>query len=95
MDDLGQSLDYDDVDVATVEVFETTLLAPPNEEGIPEGFLIITDPLMEYFNSLKPGEAPKQVYHVAKAVYVATISELIRVIFPTVNGKEHIEAEDP
>jgi hypothetical protein len=92
MDDLGESLDYDAVDVATVEVFETTLLAPPNEEGIPEGSLIITDPLMEYFNSLKPGEAPKQVYHVAKAVYVANDSEPIRVIFPTVNGKERVEA---
>lgn len=92
MDDEDLQLDYDAVNLANVDMYGTFITAPANDEGVPEGALIVRDPLVEYLNSVPEDEEPKQVYQLSQELYVGNSSAPIRVIFPTVVGKERIES---
>lgn len=51
---------------------------------IPKGSIIIGDPVLQYLESLEPGEKPK-------TIYVSGESESSRVIYPIVNNKQEEE----
>jgi hypothetical protein len=52
---------------------------------IPEGAAIIGDPVLQYLESLSPGEVPKQVF-------AAMSSASLRVVYPFINGEGSVEA---
>lgn len=55
------------------------------EGGTPTGALVMSDPYVQYLESLPPGQSPKQVV-------IAKDSQSLRVVFPVINGKKELEA---
>jgi hypothetical protein len=87
----GLQLDYDAVDLATVPIDSESISAPSNDEGIPEGSLILRDPALEYLISVPEDEIPKQLYQLSQEAFVAVPSAPLRVIFPVIAGKQRVE----
>ncbi|KAJ7431263.1 hypothetical protein FB451DRAFT_1421730 [Mycena latifolia] len=52
---------------------------------MPEGAIIMGDPVLQYLESLSPGEVPKQVY-------TAMTSAALRCVYPIVNGEGVVES---
>ena len=65
-------INIDDLPMATFMVTEK------EEPGLPIGSVILADPVVQYYDSLAPGEEPK-------AVYVARECQGLRSIFPLIN----------
>lgn len=55
------------------------------EGGRPTGAVVMSDPYLQYLETLAPGESPKQVI-------IAKPSESLRVVYPVINGKKELEA---
>lgn len=73
-------------DLPIAEVFITQ-----QADGLlPAGAVVVGDPVLQYFNSLQPGEAPKQVF--VAFTHVAGDSAALRVLYPLVNGVQEIES---
>ncbi|KIK63456.1 hypothetical protein GYMLUDRAFT_163222 [Collybiopsis luxurians FD-317 M1] len=52
---------------------------------LPKGAIIVGDPVLQYYESLAPGEEPKQIF-------VAKASESLRCVYPLVNGSIKVES---
>ncbi|KAF5364492.1 hypothetical protein D9757_015060 [Collybiopsis confluens] len=52
---------------------------------LPKGAIIVSDPVLQYYESLAPGEEPKQIF-------VANASESLRCVYPLINGSLKIES---
>lgn len=66
-----------------VEVF--LLVEDDLKAKLPKGALVIGDPVLQYLESLTPGEEPKQIF-------IAKPSEQLRCVYPLVNGAAKIES---
>ena len=53
--------------------------------GIPKGSVVVSDPVEQYFNTLKTGEKPK-------TVVVAAESQALRSVYPLINGVGEVES---
>jgi hypothetical protein len=53
--------------------------------GMAKGSVVVSDPVMQYFNTLAPGEAPKKVI-------VAAESHALRTVYPLINGVGEVES---
>ncbi|KAF5379957.1 hypothetical protein D9757_010240 [Collybiopsis confluens] len=52
---------------------------------LPRGAIIVSDPVLQYYESLALGEEPKQIF-------VAKASESLRCIYPLINGSLKVES---
>jgi hypothetical protein len=50
-----------------------------------KGSVVVSDPVMQYLNALKPGETPK-------SVVVAAESHALRTVYPLINGVGEVES---
>ena len=85
-----QRLDWDALsagDLPVVSFYVSTGIEP----GVPTGSVIIPDPYEVYLSKLSANEAPKQVYEAGQLIIAARDSGSLRVLFPLVGGKQHIE----
>jgi hypothetical protein len=64
---------------ATYEILEE------DANGIPKGSVVVSDPVEQYFNTLKTGEKPK-------TVVVAAESQALRSVYPLINGVGEVES---
>jgi hypothetical protein len=53
--------------------------------GMAKGSVVVSDPVMQYLNALKPGEQPK-------SVVVAAESHALRTVYPLINGVGEVES---
>ena len=53
--------------------------------GMAKGSMVVSDPVMQYFNTLAPGEKPK-------SVIVAAESHALRTVYPLINGVGEVES---
>jgi hypothetical protein len=53
--------------------------------GMPKGSVVVSDPVMQYLNTLAPGEKPK-------SVIVAAESHALRTVYPLINGVGEVES---
>jgi hypothetical protein len=53
--------------------------------GMAKGSVVVSDPVMQYFSALKPGEKPK-------TVVVAAESHALRCVYPLINGVGEVES---
>jgi hypothetical protein len=53
--------------------------------GMSKGSVVVSDPVMQYFNTLAPGEKPK-------TVVVAAESHALRTVYPLINGVGEVES---
>jgi gag-polyprotein putative aspartyl protease len=75
----GDSIDAASLPGATYEI------STEDKEGVPKGSLIVNDPVLQYFNTMLPGEKPK-------TVIVASESQSLRSVYPLINGVGEVEA---
>jgi hypothetical protein len=53
--------------------------------GMAKGSVVVSDPVMQYLNTLPPGEKPK-------SVVVAAESHALRTVYPLINGVGEVES---
>ena len=84
--DMQRLADIDDdlIDVASLPE-ATYEISTEDKEGVPKGSLIVSDPVLQYFNTMLPGEKPK-------TVIVASESQSLRSVYPLINGVGEVEA---
>ena len=75
----NESIDVASLPEATYEI------STEDKEGVPKGSLIVSDPVVQYFNTMSPGEKPK-------TVVVAKESQCLRSVYPLINGIGEVEA---
>ena len=73
------SLDIDTLPAVGVEVLNVAM------GSLPAGTRILGDPVMQYLDSLTPGQVPKKIF-------VAKESQSLRTIYPLINGVDHVES---
>ena len=66
--------------------FDQYIFVTTEEQGsVPEGAVLVEDPVVQYYESLKTGEEPK-------AIFVGKTSEALRCLFPLINGRGTVES---
>lgn len=60
-------------------------------DGLPEGAVVLGDPVLQYLDSLAPGEVPKELYAIERTMQ-SSASAALRVIFPIINGVAPVES---
>src|SRR5277367_3588991 len=60
-------------------------ISTEEKDGIPEGSLIVSDPVVQYLNTMAPGEKPK-------TVIVASESQGLRAVYPLINYVGKVES---
>lgn len=55
------------------------------KDGIPKGSLVVSDPVVQYLNTMAPGEKPK-------TVVVASESQGLRAVYPLINNVGEVES---
>jgi hypothetical protein len=90
LEDFSEGVDnfilrYDALDVDELPPINSFMVSTTSDSELPPGSVMISDPIMQYLESLAPDEVPKQVY-------VARESASLRVVFPSVNYRGEIEA---
>jgi hypothetical protein len=74
-----ETINVEKLPMATYEVLAI------DTNGMPKGSVIVGDPVMQYLNTLAPGEAPK-------SVIVAGESHALRTLYPLINGAGEVES---
>jgi hypothetical protein len=74
-----ETISVDRLPEATYEVLAE------DTDGMSKGSVIVSDPVMQYFNTLAPGEEPK-------SVIVAAESHALRTVYPLINGVGEVES---
>ena len=74
-----ETISVEKLPMATYEVLAI------DTNGMPKGSVIVGDPVMQYLNTLAPGEAPK-------SVIVAGESHALRTLYPLINGAGEVES---
>ena len=54
-------------------------------DGVPKGSLVISDPVVQYLNTLQPGEKPK-------SIIVARESQSLQAVYPLINNVGEVES---
>ena len=84
--DMQRLADIDDDLIDAASLPEATYeISTEDKEGVPKGSLIVSDPVLQYFNTMLPGEKPK-------TVIVASESQSLRSVYPLINGVGEVEA---
>jgi len=60
-------------------------ISTEERDGIPKGSLIVSDPVVQYLNTMAPGEKPK-------TVIVASESQGLRAVYPLINHVGEVES---
>src|SRR5277367_233736 len=60
-------------------------ISTEERDGIPKGSLIVSDPVVQYLNTMAPGEKPK-------TVIVASESQGLRAVYPLINYVGKVES---
>jgi hypothetical protein len=74
-----ETINVDRLPEATYEVLAE------DTNGMSKGSVVVSDPVMQYLNTLKPGEQPK-------TVVVASESHALRTVYPLINGVGEVES---
>ena len=74
-----ETINVEKLPMATYEVLAI------DTNGMPKGSVIVGDPVMQYLNTLAPGETPK-------SVIVAGESHALRTLYPLINGTGEVES---
>jgi hypothetical protein len=84
--DVGTS-EQKSVDMISVEKLPeaTYEVLAEDTNGMAKGSVVVSDPVMQYLNTLAPGEEPK-------SVIVAAESHALRTVYPLINGVGEVEA---
>ena len=84
--DVGTS-EQKSVDTISVEKLPeaTYEVLAEDTNGMAKGSVVVSDPVMQYLNTLAPGEEPK-------SVIVAAESHALRTVYPLINGVGEVEA---
>jgi hypothetical protein len=77
-EDDGVYLKHDALHVDNI-VFDSFFISDHDRGGIPKGSIICGDPVLQYLESLPPGEEPKQLF-------VGKESASLRTVYPVING---------
>lgn len=74
--------------------FASQLIIAEQPDGlVPQGGIIVNDPVVQYLNSLPEGGAPKQIFVSYKdTLLVGRDSAALRVLYPLINGVAEEEA---
>jgi hypothetical protein len=56
-----------------------------NGNGMTKGSVVVSDPVVQYFSTLAPGQKPKNVI-------VASESDALRSVYPRINGADEVES---
>lgn len=78
-------LEYDALSMSELPPLESYLVTTNEIDGFPPGTIMISDPYMQYLETLGPNQAPRQVF-------VARDSASLRVVFPSVNNRGEVES---
>lgn len=66
--------------------FDQYVFVTTEEQGaVPEGAVLVEDAVVQYYESLGPGEEPK-------GIFVGKASEALRCLFPLINGRGTVES---
>lgn len=76
--------DHDMINVDKLPEATYEVLAK-DTNGMSKGSVVVSDPVMQYLNALKPGEKPK-------TVVVAAESHALRTVYPLINGVGEVES---
>lgn len=79
------TLNEDAINLADLPFDQYATILTQRKGDMPEGAVIMGDPVLQYLESLSPGEEPKQVY-------TAMTSAALRVVFPVINGEGSVES---
>ena len=74
-----ETMSADRLPEATYEVLEKDV------NGMAKGSVVVHDPVMQYLNTLAPGEKPK-------SIVVAAESHALRTVYPLINGVGEVES---
>lgn len=86
------SLEYDALELSELPSVSSVFVTTVEQEDIPRGSVMISDPYLQYLESLGPDEAPKQVYVDTRQVFVARDSAALRVVYPSINKQGRVES---
>src|SRR5277367_3061294 len=76
----------DSVHINASQLPEATYeISTEERDGIPKGSLIVSDPVVQYLNTMAPGEKPK-------TVIVASESQGLRAVYPLINHVGEVES---
>jgi hypothetical protein len=75
----NETIDVERLPEATYEVLAE------DTNGMTKGSVVVSDPVMQYLNTLAPGEEPKKVV-------VAAESHALRTVYPLINGVGEVES---
>ncbi|KAJ6556475.1 hypothetical protein B0H19DRAFT_913874, partial [Mycena capillaripes] len=78
-------LDEDAIDISTLNFDDYPFVVDEAVDFLPEGAVVIEDPVVQYYDSLAPGEKPKQIY-------ARMSSGPLKCVFPCINDKKDIES---
>lgn len=80
-----EELGDDAIDLGDLPFDQYATILTQQVGDLPEGAVIMGDPVLQYLESLSPGEEPKQIY-------TAMTSAALRCIFPLINGICKVES---
>lgn len=83
-DDFPIHLGADAISLDSLPRVDSFFISSEADEGLEPGWIVCTDVVLQYYATLTPGQAPKQIY-------AAMESFALRVIFPLIMGRESVE----
>ena len=84
-------LEYDALNLSELPRVSSILVQTAVSDELPEGAVTISDPYLQYLESLGPNETPKQVYVEPRQVFVAQDAADLRTVYPQVNQQGRVE----
>ena len=86
VDDVGTSEQRTVETISVEKLPEATYeVLAEDTNGMAKGSIVVSDPVMQYLNTLAPGEEPK-------SVIVAAESHALRSVYPLINGVSEVES---
>ena len=87
VDYIKDTSDQDETETIRVERLPeaTYEVLAEDTDGMPKGSVVVSDPVMQYLNTLAPGEEPK-------SVIVAAESHALRTVYPLINRVGEVES---
>ena len=84
-------LEYDALNLSELPRVASAFVQTAVSGDLPQGAIAISDPYLQYLESLGPDETPRQVYVEPKQVYVAKDAADLRTVYPAINMQGRVE----
>ena len=91
-DDEVLQIEHDALRLEDLPIVNTMMVTTTSEDGIPEGAILLQDPVLQYHESLEPNEIPRQVYVETREIFVARDSASLRVLYSRINKQCSVES---